>query len=439
MRTLPWRISLPSLVVLALALPAAAQRDSASVAPRPGEQPQLPPATTAPPYDSVTFAALRWRNIGPDRGGRSQAVSGSRARPLEYWFGATGGGLWKTTDGGTTWRAMTDRALTSSSVGAVAVCEANPDVVYVGMGETELRGNIMQGDGVWKTTDAGKTWTHVGLEGTQAIARIRIHPTDCDRAWVAALGHPYAPNPDRGVFRTTDGGRTWQKTLFRGDRAGAVDLVLTPGRPDTMFAALWEVGRTPWSLSSGGAGSGLFRSTDGGATWTEITRNAGLPTGIVGKIGVTVSGARPERVWAIVEAADGGVFRSDDGGATWTRTNDERKLRQRAFYYTRIYADPRDTATVYVLNVSFQKSTDGGKTFKPVRVPHGDNHDLWIAPDDSKRMIEGNDGGANVSWNGGESWTEQDYPTAQMYHVTTTSHFPYHVCGAQQDNSTACV
>ncbi len=438
MRTLPWRISLPFLAILVLASPLAAQRDSTGVAPRPGEVPQ-PPDSTRPPGDSTTFAALRWRNIGPNRGGRSQAVAGSRARPLEYWFGATGGGLWKTTDGGTTWKAMTDRALTSSSVGAVAVCEANPDVVYVGMGETELRGNIMQGDGVWKTTDGGKTWTHVGLAQTQAIARIRVHPTDCDRAWVAALGHPYAPNPDRGVFRTTDGGRTWRKTLFRSDRAGAVDLVLTPGRPDTMFAALWEVSRTPWSLSSGGAGSGLFRSTDGGATWTEITRHPGLPAGTIGKIGVTVSGARPERVWAIVEAEDGGVFRSDDGGQTWARTNDERKLRQRAFYYSRIYADPRDTATVYVLNVSFQKSTDGGKTFKPVRVPHGDNHDLWIAPDDSKRMIEGNDGGANVSWNGGESWTEQDYPTAQMYHVTTTAHFPYHVCGAQQDNSTACV
>ena len=439
MRTLPWRISLPFLALLALAPPAAAQRDSASAAPRPGEVPQLPTATTAPSADSTTFAALRWRNIGPDRGGRSQAVAGSRARPLEYWFGATGGGLWKTTDGGTTWKPMTDRALTSSSVGAVAVCEANPDVVYVGMGETELRGNIMQGDGVWKTTDGGKTWTHVGLEGTQAIARIRVHPTDCGRAWVAALGHPYAPNPERGVYRTTDGGRTWEKTLFRGDRAGAVDLVLTPGRPDTLFAALWEVGRTSWSLSSGGLGSGLFRSTDGGATWTEITRNAGLPAGTLGKIGVSVSGARPERVWAIVEAADGGVFRSDDAGATWMRTNDERKLRQRAFYYSRIYADPRDTATVYVLNVSFQRSTDGGKTFRPVRVPHGDNHDLWIAPDDPRRMIEGNDGGANVSVNAGESWTEQDYPTAQLYHVTTTGHFPYHVCGAQQDNTTVCV
>jgi len=424
--------SLPLAAALALAAPAAAQRDSAAAAPT-----QTPAARANP--DSLALAGLRWRNIGPNRGGRSQAVAGSQKRPLEYWFGATGGGLWKTTDGGTTWRAMTDRFLTSSSVGAVAVCEANPDVVYVGMGETELRGNIMQGDGVWKTTDGGKTWTHVGLEATQAIARIRVHPTDCDHVWAAALGHPYAPNAERGVFRSTDGGRSWQKTLFRSDRAGAVDLVMAPGHPETMFAALWEVSRTPWSLSSGGAGSGLFRSTDGGATWTEITRNQGLPGGTLGKIGVAVSGGRRERVWAIVEAAEGGVFRSDDGGATWTRTNDERKLRQRAFYYTRIYADPRDTSTVYVLNVSFQKSTDGGKTFRSIRVPHGDNHDLWIAPDDPKRMIEGNDGGANVSFNGGESWTDQDFPTAQLYHVITTTRTPYDVCGAQQDNSTVCV
>lgn len=418
--------------LLALAGPLAAQVDSARAAPT-----QAPAAQANP--DSLALAGMRWRNIGPNRGGRSQAAAGSRRRPLEYWFGATGGGLWKTTDGGTTWRPMTDGALTSSSVGAVEVCEANPDVVYVGMGETELRGNVMQGDGVWKTTDGGKTWTNVGLRESQAIGRVRVHPEDCDRVWVAALGHTYGSNAERGVFRSTDGGRTWQRTLFRDERSGAVDLVLTPGRPEVMFASLWEVNRTPWSLSSGGPGSGLFRSTDGGATWTEITRSPGLPTGVIGKIGVAVSGGNAQRVWAIVEAHDGGVFRSDDGGATWTRTNEERKLRQRAFYYTRIYADPRDTSTVYVLNVGFHRSTDGGKTFRSIRVPHGDNHDLWIAPDDPKRMIEANDGGANVSFNGGESWTDQDYPTAQLYHVTTTTRTPYDVCGAQQDNSTVCV
>jgi photosystem II stability/assembly factor-like uncharacterized protein len=423
MRITNRRRAAAALLGLLLAAPAAAQ-----VRPAP-----------APSPDSATLAGFRWRNIGPNRGGRSIAVAGSTRRPLEYWFGATGGGIWKTTDGGTTWRPMSDRAFSSSSVGAIGVCESNPDVVYAGMGEVQLRGNIMPGDGVYRSADGGKTWAHVGLRDAQMIGRVRVHPTDCDRAYVAALGHAYGPNQERGVFRTRDGGKTWQKTLFRSENAGAVDLILTPGRPDTLYASTWEVGRTPWALSSGGPGSGLFRSTDGGTSWTELTRNPGLPRGILGKIGVTVSAANPNRLWAIVEAAEGGVFRSDDAGATWTRINDERKLRQRAFYYSRIYADPRDTATVYVLNVAFWKSTDGGKTYKSIRTPHSDNHDLWIDPQNPQRMVQANDGGGNVSVNGGESWTEQDYPTAQMYHVVTTGHFPYHVCGAQQDNSTACV
>ncbi|HEX8209443.1 MAG TPA: hypothetical protein VF584_04570 [Longimicrobium sp.] len=423
MRITNRRRAAAAILGLLLAAPAAAQ-----VRPAP-----------APSPDSATLAGFRWRNIGPNRGGRSIAVAGSTRRPLEYWFGATGGGIWKTTDGGTTWRPMSDRAFSSSSVGAIGVCEANPDVVYAGMGEVQLRGNIMPGDGVYRSADGGKTWAHVGLRDAQMIGRVRVHPTDCDRAYVAALGHAFGSNQERGVFRTRDGGKTWQKTLFRSENAGAVDLILTPGRPDTLYASTWEVGRTPWALSSGGPGSGLFRSTDGGTTWTELTRNPGLPRGILGKIGVTVSAANPNRLWAIVEAAEGGVFRSDDAGATWTRINDERKLRQRAFYYSRIYADPRDTATVYVLNVAFWKSTDGGKTYKAIRTPHSDNHDLWIDPQNPQRMVQANDGGGNVSVNGGESWTEQDYPTAQMYHVVTTGHFPYHVCGAQQDNSTACV
>ena len=390
-------------------------------------------------YDVKLYNGLQWRNVGPNRGGRSIAVAGSASRPLEYWFGATGGGVWKTTDGGTTWRPMSDRAFKSSSVGAIGVCEANPDVVYVGMGEVQLRGNVMQGDGVYKTTDGGRTWTHLGLDDTHAIGRVRVHPSNCDIVYVAALGHPFGPNEERGVFRSTDGGRTWQKVLYRDARTGAVDLAMDPSNPQVLYAAFWEVYRTPWTLSSGGPGSGLFKSTDGGNTWTELTRNPGLPRGVIGKIGVSVSGADPNRVYAIIEAEDGGVFRSDDGGATWTKVNEERRLRQRAFYYTRIYADPKDKETVYVLNTGLYRSTDGGKTYRQIRVPHGDNHDLWIAPNDPKRMINSNDGGANVSFNGGETWTEQDYPTAQMYHVITTRHFPYHICGAQQDNSTACV
>ncbi len=391
-------------------------------------------------YPESFFSALKWRSIGPNRGGRSIAVAGSPSRPLEYYFGATGGGLWKTTDGGTTWKPVSDKAFTSSSVGAVAVSETNPDIVYVGMGETELRGNVIQGDGVYKTTDGGKTWTNVGLRDTQAIAKVRIDRTNPDLVYVAALGHPYAPHAERGVFRSKDGGKTWEKILFRNDQTGAIDLAIDPNDARVLYASLWEVYRRPWQLSSGGPGCGFFKSTNGGDTWTEITRSPGLPTGLIGKIGIAVSGADSKRVYAIVESEEGGVFRSDDAGGTWTKVNDERKLRQRAFYYSRIYADPKERDVVYVLNTDFFKSTDGGKTFPTLlKVPHGDNHDLWIAPNDSKRMVNANDGGGTVSWNGGETWTDLDFPTAQFYNVFTTKHQPYHVCGAQQDNSTACV
>jgi photosystem II stability/assembly factor-like uncharacterized protein len=389
--------------------------------------------------DAALLAGLSWRSIGPARGGRSQAVAGSSSRPLEYYFGATGGGLWKTTDGGVTWRAASDKFFKSSSVGAIAVSESNPDVVYVGMGETELRGNIIQGDGVYKSTDGGKTFTHVGLEKTLAIARIRIHPSNPDIVYVAALGDPYGATSERGIFKSTDGGQTWTKSLFRNERTGAVDLSMDVGRPDVLYAGLWEVFRTPHSLSSGGPGSGLFKTTDGGGTWKEISGNEGLPKPVWGKVGVAVSGADTNRVYAIIEAADGGVFVSDDAGQTWKIINDDRRLRQRAFYYTRIYADPQAKDTVYILNTGIYRSTDAGKTIRAIRVPHGDNHDLWIAPNDPKRLINSNDGGANVSVNGGESWTDQDFPTAQFYNVITTSHIPYHVCGAQQDNSTACL
>jgi photosystem II stability/assembly factor-like uncharacterized protein len=388
-------------------------------------------------YDSSLFAALEWREIGPYRGGRSVAVAGSAARPYEYWMGTTGGGVFKTTDGGVTWLPASDKYF-GGTIGAIGVSESNPDIVYVGTGEYDIRGNVSHGDGVFKTTDGGKTWTYVGLAEVRQISRVRVDPRDPNVVYVGALGHVWAPNPERGVYKTTDGGKTWRKILFRNDSTGVSDLVLDPSDPSTIYAAFWQAGRTPWTLVSGGAGSGIFKSTDGGETWTELTRNPGLPSGILGNIGLAVSPAKPTRVWALVEAESGGVFRSDDGGKTWTKLNDDRRLRQRAWYYTKIFADPKDENTVYVLNVGFYRSTDGGKTFKSIRTPHGDNHDLWIAPNDPKRMIESNDGGANVTFNGGETWTEQDYATGQFYHVTTTTDFPYKVCGAQQDNSTLC-
>src|SRR5690349_11947974 len=343
--------------------------------------------------DSTLYRGMEWRSIGPNRGGRSITAAGSASRPLEYYFGATGGGLWKTTDGGTSWRPVTDGQIRSSSVGAVAVAESNPDVVYIGMGETEFRGNIMQGDGVYRTADGGKTWTHVGLDETQAIAKIRVDPRNADVVYVAAFGHPYGSNAERGVFKSTDGGKSWRKVLYRDDKTAAIDIALDPSNPNVLYAALWEAYRTPWSMSSGGPGSGLFKSTDGGETWTEITRNPGLPSGVIGKIGVSVSPVDPNRVFAIVENANGGVFRSDDAGGTWSLVNNERKLRQRAFYYTHVVADPKLKDRVYVLNVSFFRSDDGGAHFdSTVNVPHGDNHDLWIAPNDNQRMIEANDG-----------------------------------------------
>lgn len=391
-------------------------------------------------YGPEFYDKLEWRNIGPNRGGRSLGCAGSPGRPNEYYFGATGGGLWKTVDGGNEWFPVTDGQVTSSSVGAVAVAETNPDIVYIGMGEVQLRGSITQGDGVYKSSDGGKTWRHLGLEETQAVARIRIHPTNPDIVYVAALGHPYGENEERGVFRSTDGGNTWEKVLYVSPRAGAVDLIIDRTNPKVLYASTWQVYRKAWKMWGGGPDCKLWKSLDGGDTWIDLTENPGMPEGPIGKIGVTVSPANPDRVWAIVEANEGGVFRSDDGGWTWTRTNSERKLRQRAFYYSRIYADPWDEDIVYCLNTGFYKSTDGGKTFDiTIRVPHGDNHDLWIDPNNPQRMINSNDGGGNVSINGGKTWTEQDYCTTQLYHVMTTSDVPYHVAGAQQDNSTVAV
>jgi photosystem II stability/assembly factor-like uncharacterized protein len=389
--------------------------------------------------DPALFGSLRWRNIGPVLGGRSIAVAGSVARPSEYYAGATGGGLWKTTDGGTEWAPVTDGKIASSSVGAVAVCPANPDVVYIGTGETPLRGGVIPGDGVYKSSDAGGTWRHVGLADTQMVGRIRVDPANCDRVYVAALGHPYGPNRERGVFRSTNGGASWRKVLFRDDRTGAVDLTMDPANPQVLYAALWQVLRTPWSLSSGGDTGGLFKSIDGGNTWTELTANPGLPATPVGKIGISVSGGNPNRLYALVEAAAGGLYRSDDAGATWRLINDDADIRQRAFYFSHVFADPVAADRVYIGNVEFFRSDDGGATFGDIGTPHGDNHDLWIAPDDNQRMIESNDGGANVSTNGGSTWTAQDYSTAQIYHLTTTNNDPYLVCGEQQDRSSVCV
>ena len=356
---------------------------------------------------------------------------------MEYYFGTTGGGVFKTTDGGMTWAPITDKYF-GGTIGAIAVSESNPDIVYVGTGESPIRGNVSHGDGVFKSTDAGKTWKHVGLADSRQIGRLRINPKNPDIVYVSALGHVWGPNAERGVFKTTDGGKSWRKVLFRSDSAGAFDLVLDPTNPDVIYATIWHAYRTPWKLVSGGSQSGIFKSTDGGETWKDITRNPGLPEGVIGKVGIAASPAKEGRLWALIEADSGGVFRSDDAGATWTRTNAERTLRQRAWYYTQIYADPKDSQGVYALNTGMYRSTNGGKTFRNVQVPHGDNHDLWIAPNDPQRMIEANDGGANVSFNGGRTWTEQDQATAQFYHVVTTNHFPYRVCGAQQDNSTLC-
>lgn len=383
---------------------------------------------------------LKWRNVGPDRGGRSLAVSGSSARINEYYFGAVGGGLWKTTDGGMTWRPVTDGQIKSSSVGAVAVAPSNPDILYIGMGETELRGNIMQGDGVYKSIDSGKTWMHLGLEDTQAIAKIRVHPKNPNIVYIAALGHPYGQNEQRGVFKSTDGGKNWKKILYKSSKTGAIDLILDPNNPETVYASFWQVYRTPYKMLGGGSECSLYKSNDGGLTWEDISNNPGFASRPLGKIGIAVSGANSNKLWALVESDNGGVYVSEDAGQTWKCINQDRKLRQRAFYYSRIYADPKEENTVYALNTGFYKSTDGGKTFdQRIVVPHGDNHDLWIDPNNPSRMINANDGGGCVSVNGGETWTDLDFPTSQLYHIMVTKDFPYHICGAQQDNSTMCI
>lgn len=402
-------------------------------------------ATSASSVDPAILKGYQWRSIGPQRGGRSIAASGVKGRPKEAYFGAVGGGLWKTTDGGAKWVPVTDGQLHSSSVGAVAVSESNPDTVFIGMGEACIRGNIMPGDGVYKSTDAGKTWAHVGLAESQAISKIRIHPTNPDVVFVASFGKYSAPSEERGVFKSADGGKTWKRTLFRDNKTGAVDLAIDHNNPNVIYAALWEAYRLEYQMSSGGPGCGLFKSTDGGETWQEITRNPGLPSGVVGRIGVAVSGADSNRVYALVENENGGLFSSDDAGTTWKLINSNRSIRQRAFYYTHVTADTKNKDTVYLLNTSIFRSTDGGKTLTSIGTgTHGDHHDLWVDPDNPQHLVLGNDGGGAVSMTGGQvaggqGWSGQAFPTGQFYHVITTKHVPYHVCGAQQDSTTMCV
>ncbi len=410
-------IMLMSLVMLSVQVPAAGQNNPSG-------------------FSEDLYNSLQWRLVGPFRGGRSAAVTGVPGKPDLFYMGSTGGGVWRTNDGGQTWENISD-GFFGGSIGAVTVANSDPNVIYVGGGEKTVRGNVSYGYGLWKSVDAGKTWQASGLENSRHIPRIRVHPRDENLVYAAVLGDLYKSSEERGVFRSKDGGKTWQKILFANADAGAVDLILDPINPRVIYASTWRIRRTPYSLESGGEGSALWKSTDGGDTWTNLMDKKGMPKGPIGIIGVTASPVVRDRVWAIVEAEEGGVFRSDDGGETWQRINSDRSLRQRAWYYSRIYADTQNEDIVYVLNVRYHQSTDGGRTFKAYNAPHGDHHDLWIAPEDNQRMIIGDDGGAQISFDGGGNWTTYyNQPTAQFYRVVTDNHFPYRIYGAQQDNST---
>ncbi|MBN7818166.1 VPS10 domain-containing protein [Algoriphagus pacificus] len=386
--------------------------------------------------DPKIYDALQWRLVGPHRGGRSDGVTGVAGSDHSYYFASTGGGVWKTVDSGNTWKPVSD-GFFGGSVGAVAVSQSDTSVVYAGGGEKTVRGNVSFGYGVWKSKDAGKTWERAGLDKSRFISRMRIHPTNPDVVYAAVLGDIFKPDETRGVYKTTDGGATWEKLLYASDVAGAVDLVMDPNNPDVLYASTWDIVRTPYSLESGGPGSKIYKTTDGGKTWEDLTKKEGFPEGILGIMGVSVSPVNSDRVYAIIENENGGVFVSKDAGETWEKTNDDRNLRQRAWYYTRIFADPQDEETVYVLNVSYHKSSDGGKTFKSANAPHGDHHDLWIDPANNQRMIIADDGGAQITIDGGSNWSSlMNQPTSQFYRVTTDNSFPYRIYGAQQDNST---
>ena len=397
----------------------------------------FPGDLSAQNFDEKLYGALEYRLVGPFRGGRSAAVTGVPGEPNLYYFGAAGGGVWKTENGGRSWENISDGYF-GGSIGAIEVAKNDHNVIYVGGGEKTVRGNVSSGYGIWKTEDAGKTWQKAGLDKSRHVPRIVTHPRDFNTVYAAVLGNIYKPTEDRGVYKSIDGGKNWEKVLFSNNQSGAVDLIMDPNNPRILYASTWNVQRTPYSLSSGGEGSALWKSTDSGETWKEISKNKGFAKDTLGIIGVTVSPANSDRVWAIVENKEnGGIYRSDNGGETWEHINDDRSLRQRAWYYTRVYADPKDEDIMYVLNVNYHKSTDGGKTFKSDRAPHGDHHDLWIAPEDPGRMVMGDDGGAQVTYDGGETWsTYHNQPTAQFYRVTTDNAFPYRIYAAQQDNST---
>ena len=396
-------------------------------------------AAATHPDNSLPFDALKWRCIGPPRGGRVVAVAGDPSDPMTFYFGACAGGVWKTVDGGLYWRNVSDGFLTSATIGALAVAPSDPNVVYAGTGETTIRIDVSYGDGVYRSSDAGRTWVCLGLRQTHHIGRICVDPDDPDLVYVAALGDAFGANEERGVYRSRDGGRNWTNVLHRSADAGAVDLSMDPLNPRILYAAFWQVYRKAWTMESGGPGGGVFKSADGGDTWKRLA--GGLPEGVVGKVAVSVSASRPSRIWAMVESADkGGLYRSEDGGEKWTLVNGSHRIRQRAWYYAWIYADPTNADVIYVANIQFLKSIDGGKTFSNIRVRHGDTHDLWIDPDDAQRMILGDDGGAEITVNGGRTWsTEDNQPTAEIYRVTTDDRFPYWVYGAQQDNTTIAI
>lgn len=398
--------------------------------------PLMAKSSSKQPLDTELLEKAEFRSIGPFRGGRSAAVTGVIDSPNTFYFGAAGGGVWRTEDNGGNWNNITD-GFFGGSIGAVAVSEWDPNVIYVGGGEKTVRGNVSHGYGIWKSLDKGKTWKSSGLDDSHRIPRIRIHPKNPDLVYAASMGHLSGPNEQRGIFRSKDGGSTWEKVLYVNDEVGFVDLIMDPNNARVLYASSWRVIRTPYSLESGGEGSALWKSTDGGDTWTNLIENEGMPKGTIGINGVTVSPVNSERLWAMIEADEGGLFRSDNAGKTWTRVNEERKLRQRAWYYTRLYAHPTDGDTVFVLNVGFWKSKDGGKSFTSIQTPHGDHHDLWINPKNPDVMVIGDDGGAQVTRDGGTSFsTYMNQPTAQFYRVTTDNHFPYRIYGAQQDNST---